>query len=85
MKGFSAHADEITCVILDLTMPKMDGAEAFIELNRLRPDIPVILSSGYDKTEATRRFTGKGAAGFIQKPYKIITLRNEIERVLKGV
>jgi len=85
VKVFSAHADEITCVILDLTMPKMDGAEAFIELNRLRPDVPVILSSGYDKTEATRRFTDRGPAGFIQKPYKIRALRNELERVLKGV
>ena len=83
VKVFSAHADEITCVILDLTMPKMDGAAAFIELNRIRPDVPVILSSGYDKTEATRRFTGKGLAGFIQKPYEIKTLRNELERVLK--
>ena len=62
-----------------------DGAEAFIELNRLRPDVPVILSSGYDKTEATRRFTDRGPAGFIQKPYKIRALRNELERVLKGV
>jgi two-component system cell cycle sensor histidine kinase/response regulator CckA len=83
LKVFSAHADEITCVILDLTMPRMDGAAAFIELNRLRPDVPVILSSGYDKTEATRRLTGKELAGFIQKPYEIKTLRNELERVLK--
>jgi CheY-like chemotaxis protein len=85
VKVFSALADEITCVILDLTMPKMDGAAAFIELKRIRPDVPVILSSGYDKTEATRRFTGKGLAGFIQKPYEIKTLRSELERVLKSV
>ena len=85
IKVFSAHADEITCVILDLTMPMMDGAVAFIELNRLRPDVPVILSSGYDKTEATQRFSGKGTAGFIKKPYNISDLRSELERVLKSV
>jgi DNA-binding NtrC family response regulator len=49
------------------------------------PDIPVILANGYDKKEATRRFTGKGLAGFIKKPYEIKTRQNEIERALKGI
>ena len=48
-------------------------------------DILVIMANGYDKKEATRRFTGKGLAGFIKKPYEIKTRRNEIERALKGI
>jgi DNA-binding NtrC family response regulator len=55
-------------VILDLTMPKMDGVAAFGEISRIRPDVRVILSSGYGQQEAIRRFGGQGLSGFIQKP-----------------
>ena len=65
----AAHADEITCVILDLTMPHVDGEECYRELRRIRGDVRVILSSGYNEQEIAQRFAGKGLAGFIQKPY----------------
>ena len=64
---FREHADEIVGVLLDLTMPHMDAEEAFREMRRLRPGIPVILCSGYNEQEATQRFAGKGLAGFVQK------------------
>ncbi len=69
---------EICLVILDLTMPHMDGEECFRELRRHKPDIKVIMSSGYNEQEVTQRFVGKGLAGFIQKPYKFSTLRDNI-------
>ena len=56
-------------VILDMTMPEMSGEETFRELRRVRPGVPVILSSGYNEIEATRRFVSKGLAGFLQKPF----------------
>jgi CheY-like chemotaxis protein len=56
-------------VILDLMMPVMGGEEACGEIKKIRPDLPIILSSGYDEQDATRRFGGKGVDGFIQKPY----------------
>jgi two-component system cell cycle sensor histidine kinase/response regulator CckA len=80
---FERHMDEIGCVLLDLTMPRMDGISTFREIKRLRPDIPVILCSGYDEQEATQHFTGEGLAGFIQKPYGLQDLKNKIGRVLK--
>ena len=67
--AYREHRDEIDCVILDLTMPRMDGEETFRELRRLNAELQVILSSGYNEQEIIKRFVGKGLAGFIQKPY----------------
>ena len=83
LKLFKRHADEIGCVLLDLTMPRMDGISTFREMKRLRPDIPVILCSGYDEQEATQHFTNEGLAGFLQKPYSLEDLQNKLEPVLK--
>jgi len=60
---------EVTLVLLDFSMPEMGGEETFKELRKINPDLPVVLSSGFGKEEATRRFEGLGLSGFIQKPY----------------
>lgn len=73
--------DDVSFVILDLTMPHMDGEQAFREIRRLRPDMKVIMSSGYNEQEVTQRFVGKGLAGFIQKPYKLSTVRDVISKL----
>jgi nitrogen-specific signal transduction histidine kinase len=82
LRVFRERAGDIDCVILDLTMPHMDGLTAFRELRRIRPDVRVILSSGYDEQEATRHFTGQGLAGFIQKPYRIHDLQKALGSAL---
>jgi PAS domain S-box-containing protein len=66
---FSRRVGEITVVLLDMTMPDMTGEETFRELRRVRSEVPVILTSGYNEVEATSRFTSKGLAGFLQKPF----------------
>ncbi|RLA16146.1 MAG: hypothetical protein DRQ60_01340 [Gammaproteobacteria bacterium] len=68
---FQQHAEELSVVLLDMTMPRMDGAEAFREMRQINDTIPVILSSGYNEQEATNQFVGRGLAGFIQKPYQM--------------
>ncbi len=70
---YKARTD-ISFVILDLTMPHMDGEQCFRELRLLNPDVKVILSSGFSELEVTQKFVGKGLAGFIQKPYKLSVL-----------
>ena len=84
LKIFEKQAEEISLVILDLAMPKMDGMTAFRELKRIRPDVRVILSSGYREEDATRKFIGEGLAGFIQKPYRLEELKEMIEEALQG-
>ena len=83
LKVFREHADEFVCVLLDLTMPHMDGEEAFRAMRRLHPGVRVILCSGYNERDATQRFAGKGLAGFIQKPYNMTTLREKLTEVLR--
>jgi len=73
---------DIALVLLDLTMPEMGGDEAFVLLRRTQSDIPVILSSGYDEAEATRRFAGKGVNGFLKKPYTAETLAERVKSIL---
>ncbi|HOT46965.1 MAG TPA: histidine kinase N-terminal 7TM domain-containing protein [Spirochaetota bacterium] len=69
LRIFREHAASIVCVILDLTMPMMNGVEAFSELKKIRPDIRVIISSGYSEYEISERFAGNTVSGFVQKPY----------------
>ncbi len=83
VKIFRERETEIVCAILDLSMPKLDGMATFDELRRIRPDIKVILSSGYDEQETTQRFLGRGLAGFIKKPYQLSSLRGELMRVIR--
>jgi PAS domain S-box-containing protein len=73
---------DISFVILDLTMPHMDGEQCFRELKQLNPNVKVIMSSGYNEQEVTQKFVGKGLAGFIQKPYKMSVLEEAIRKML---
>jgi DNA-binding NtrC family response regulator len=79
---FRADPGQFSLVLLDLTMPRMDGAEAFAELRKLRPGMPVVLMSGFNEQEALVRFAGKGIASFIQKPFAFDSLRTVIRSVL---
>jgi CheY-like chemotaxis protein len=63
-------------------MPEMGGEEAFREFLLLKPDLPVILSSGYNEQDVVQRFNLQGVAGFIQKPYTVLDVRETLKRVL---
>ena len=76
---FRAHAAEVSLVLLDLTMPRMSGEEAFREMRRLRPDVRVVLMSGFSEREATSHFAGKRLAGFLQKPFTMEALKTRLE------
>jgi PAS domain S-box-containing protein len=80
---FRQDSEEVSCVLLDLTMPRMGGEATFQKLRLIRDDVRVILSSGYSEEEATDRFAGKGLAGFIQKPYQSATLHAKVNEVLQ--
>jgi signal transduction histidine kinase/ActR/RegA family two-component response regulator len=79
---FEKHKDEISLVLLDLTMPVQGGEEAYQRLIDIRPDVPIILSSGYDELQACRCFADKPIAGFLQKPYTAETLGHKVKQVL---
>ncbi|RLB48297.1 MAG: hypothetical protein DRH23_08945 [Deltaproteobacteria bacterium] len=76
---FRASPDAYSAVILDLAMPRMGGAETLQAIRAIRPDIPVILCSGYDEDHALK---GDSRSAFLQKPFKLSTLINKLEEVL---
>lgn len=71
--------DIIDLVLLDLTMPIMDGEETYQELFKINPTIRVIVSSGYNSQEIAARFAMKGWVGFIQKPFTFQELAGKIQ------
>ncbi len=81
---YRKHQHAIRFVLTDLTMPHMDGKELFTQLKQINPECRVILTSGYNSQEAIQQFSGKGLAGFIQKPYTERALSEEVKKILGG-
>jgi len=79
---FRQHAAEIVAVLLDLTMPRLDGEATFREMRQIKSAAPVLLMSGFNEQDAINRFVGKGLAGFVQKPFKAEELREKLRTVL---
>ena len=76
---FRQSSVPIRAVLMDLTMPHLDGVDTFRELKLLDPGCRVVLTSGYNQQEAVQDFLGKGLAGFVQKPY----LRSDLMAAMK--
>jgi PAS domain S-box-containing protein len=79
---FEGQSGSIDCVVLDMTMPGLNGAETFDRLQQIRSSVPVILSSGFDGAEMHRSFGRRGFASFLQKPYKPHDLVRRIRSVV---
>lgn len=82
---FRERTKEIKLVLLDLSMPGMNGEEVFYKLRAINASVPILLVSGYSEQEVMEQFVNKGLAGFIQKPYTIDSLIQQIEPHLHGV
>ena len=82
LRVFQEEAATLSLVLMDLTMPGMDGRNAFREMHRLDPGVPVVLSSGFDEGEFAQTPAGQGLAGFVGKPYKIRELEAVLQRAL---
>lgn len=82
IKVFDEHCMDIRIVLLDLTMPRMDGEETFRELKKRRPNIRVVVASGYTEEQVSERFKELGPVGFIRKPFQLKDLANKLEEVL---
>ena len=82
---FKELQDEIVMVLLDFTMPDMDGGETFHALRAISPHVPVLFSSGFDERDMSIILKQRGAdgiAGFIQKPYRYATMVEKIKEVI---
>ena len=81
---FRAHADEIDIVVMDLIMPNMDGIAAMSEIQNIKPDTRIIISSGFNKEELSERLANDTPSGLIQKPYSLNLIKAEIQRVMQA-
>lgn len=82
VKKYRQRAEDISLVIVDMTMPKMDGEEVYNEIRKINADARIILSSGYNEQITVDRFAGGGLSGFIQKPYRYDDLVGAIRKAL---
>jgi signal transduction histidine kinase len=80
--AFRSDPDGFDCVLLDLNMPKLDGEEAFTQLQDIRSDVRVILNSGFTEEEILKRFEGAGLAGVLHKPAPMEVLLDKVEKAL---
>ena len=79
---FSQSPARYAAVLLDMTMPNMDGEETWRHMARVRADVPVLFSSGYTEQEAFERFEEHQQLRFIQKPYNCEQLREALATLL---
>jgi two-component system cell cycle sensor histidine kinase/response regulator CckA len=79
---FVRHRASISCVLLDLTMPRMNGDEVYREIRRLSPHMPVILMSGYGKQESLASIDGN-VAGFVHKPCSVKDVLVAVHKALE--
>jgi len=80
---FKEAPDDVALVLLDMTMPRMSGVDCLRGLRAIRPDLPVVLSSGYNEQDAVARVAGRGLAGFLQKPYTAAELLAKVDEALE--
>lgn len=79
---FRQHHQKITSVLLDITMPLMDGMEVMHKMRDIDPHVPIILVSGYSEIEVALLADEEHPDGFVQKPFRIQTLKNTLFQVL---
>lgn len=81
IKQLKAHQDDVVCVILDLSMPGLSSPETFRQLRTIKPELPIVLCSGFTEGEIQNDFGGEHS-GFIQKPFDIDTLQGMVDRLI---
>jgi PAS domain S-box-containing protein len=81
---FKKHPEEIDLVVLDMIMPKMGGGETYDHIKRIKPDVKVLLSSGFSINGQASEILNRGCNGFIQKPFNLQNLSKNLRAILEG-
>ncbi len=82
LESFRAHRDEIDLVISDMTMPDMTGVDLSKELLHIRPDIPIIVCTGFSERINPKKAKEKGIREMLMKPFSANELIDTIDKVL---
>ncbi len=82
VKLFSENPSRWTAIVLDLTMPVLNGQDALLAIRAIRPDVPAVLCSGYASEELDERITSLERVGFVQKPFTVSGLTGAVFELL---
>jgi CheY-like chemotaxis protein len=85
LEVFKQLGDQIDLVILDFTLPIMDGSEVFAALRKIKPNVAVMLSSGFAEQEKVRTMLSQGLRGFLPKPYTQEKLLTQVRSTLDAI
>lgn len=84
LRLFESNHPALTLVVLDLTMPGMNGDEVLRAMRKIDAKVPVIVTSGYSEDETSAQFVGEGVAGFLHKPVSPAELLELVHSVLEN-
>jgi len=76
---------ELSLVILDLLMPVMSGEEAFHRIRAFDPELPILIASGYAQEEKVEELLAAGAKGFVEKPFDLAKIAEEVKLAARVV
>ena len=79
---FERNPGDISLVLLDVAMPVMDGPETLRRIREIRPDVPVVICSGFGNLDVEARFAGEDIAGFFPKPFTVQELATKVKEFL---
>ncbi len=79
---FNDFRGRFTAVLLDITMPELGGVEAYHEIRKIDANIPIVLSSGYNKQEEVEHVPDSHPPVFLKKPYRIESIRSVFRTIL---
>ena len=76
------HRGKLRLILLDLTMPRMNGVECLKAIREIDPDVPVLMTSGYSQSESASELAGLPFSGFLEKPYSLSSLKAKMRAIL---
>lgn len=79
---FYRKMENISLVLLDIVMPKMDGLAAFKRMRELNPEIPILLCSGFSPPDTLDELLEQGKTGFLPKPYSLKQLSTKVSQLI---
>jgi len=81
---FEEHREQIALVLLDVVMPRRSGREAYQRIREMRPDVPVLFSTGYDPNADHARFIVQENLRLLEKPFDPCDLLDAVREALEG-